>query len=131
MASSTFTVSTGSKTELSDITSRVSDVVAESDCREGICCVYVPHTTAAVTINESADPSVAKDIRDELNKVIPFQDNYAHAEGNSAAHIKGSIVGPSVSIPVEAGSLSLGTWQGVFFCEFDGPRSRKVKVILK
>lgn len=131
MSSQTFNVSTGSKTELSDITSRVRDAVRESDCREGICCVYVPHTTAAVTINESADPSVAKDIRDELNKVIPFEDNYAHAEGNSAAHIKGSIVGPSVSIPIEGGSLSLGTWQGVFFCEFDGPRTRKVKVVVK
>jgi secondary thiamine-phosphate synthase enzyme len=131
VGTSTFKVSTDSKTDLKDITSRVSDAVRDSDCREGICCVYVPHTTAAVTINESADPSVAKDIRDELNKVIPFQDNYSHAEGNSAAHIKGSIVGPSVSIPVEGGSLSLGTWQGVFFCEFDGPRSRKVKVVVK
>jgi len=131
MPSSTFTVSTGSKTELSDITSRVRDAVKKSDCRDGLCCVYVPHTTAAVTINESADPSVARDIRDELNKVIPFEDNYAHAEGNSAAHIKGSIVGPSVSIPIEGGSLSLGTWQGVFFCEFDGPRTRKVKVTVK
>ena len=128
---STFNVSTSSQTELKDITSRVSDVVRDSDVQEGICCVYAPHTTAAVTINESADPSVAKDIRDELNKVIPFQDNYAHAEGNSAAHIKGSIVGPSVSIPVEGGSMSLGTWQGVFFCEFDGPRTRKVKIVVK
>ena len=131
MSSQTFSVSTGSKTELSDITARVRDAVKQSDCSEGICCVYVPHTTAAVTINESADPSVASDIRDELNKVIPFQDNYTHAEGNSAAHIKGSIVGPSVSIPIEGGSLSLGTWQGVFFCEFDGPRTRKVKVLIK
>lgn len=127
----TFSVSTKSRTELIDITSKVRDAVRESDKQDGLCCVYVPHTTAGVTINESADPSVAKDIVKELNKVIPFSDNYSHAEGNSAAHIKSSIVGCATTIPVENGRLSLGTWQGVFFCEFDGPRSRKVKVTVR
>ena len=127
----TFSVSTNSRTEMIDITSKVQEALRESDRRDGLCCVYVPHTTAAVTINESADPSVAKDIVGELNKVIPFSDNYSHAEGNSAAHIKSSIVGCGVTIPVENGRMSLGTWQGIFFCEFDGPRSRKVKVTFR
>jgi len=127
----TFSVSTKSRTELIDITSKVRDAVREFDVRDGLCTVYVPHTTAAVTVNESADPSVAKDIVKELNKVIPFSDNYSHAEGNSAAHIKSSIIGCNTTIPVENGRLSLGTWQGIFFCEFDGPRSRKVKVSVR
>ena len=124
-------VKTGSRTELIDITSRVAEVVRKRGAEDGLCCVYVPHTTAGVTINESADPSVRRDILMELNKLVPFDDNYAHAEGNSAAHIKASLVGPSVTIPVQGGRLALGTWQGIYFCEFDGPRSRRVFVTIK
>ena len=90
--------------------------------------VFVPHTTAGVTINENADPSVMNDLRMELNKVVPFEDGYTHLEGNSAAHLKSSMVGCSCMVPVEGGRLALGTWQGVYFCEFDGPRTRKVWV---
>ena len=119
-------VRTSERTELIDITSEVRSVVRKSGIKSGFCCVYVPHTTAAVTINENADPSVPKDILMEMNKRIPFNDNYSHSEGNSAAHIKSSLFGCSKVIPIENGSLVLGTWQGIFFCEFDGPRSRKV-----
>jgi len=90
--------------------------------------VYVPHTTAAVTVNENADPSVARDLLKELNKIVPFQDDYSHGEGNSSAHIKASLLGSGVQIPVAGSRLALGTWQGVFFCEFDGPRQRTVTV---
>ncbi|MCJ7619363.1 MAG: secondary thiamine-phosphate synthase enzyme YjbQ [Anaerolineae bacterium] len=119
-------ISTTSRTELLDITGEVQKAVADSGVRDGVCHVYVPHTTAGVTINENADPSVRQDILMELNKIIPFQDNYRHLEGNAAAHIKASMVGSSQTILVEAGQLLLGTWQGIFFCEFDGPRSRRV-----
>jgi secondary thiamine-phosphate synthase enzyme len=119
-------LSTTSRTELLDITAEVQKAVAESGVRDGVCHVYVPHTTAGITINENADPSVRQDILKELNKIVPFQDQYKHCEGNAAAHIKASIVGSSETILVEAGRLLLGTWQGIFFCEFDGPRSRRV-----
>ena len=119
-------ISTTSRTELLDITGEVQKAVAESGVRDGVCHIYVPHTTAGITINENADPSVRQDILMELNKIIPFQDNYRHLEGNAAAHIKASIVGSSETVLVEAGQLLLGTWQGIFFCEFDGPRSRRV-----
>lgn len=119
-------ISTTSRTELLDVTSEVQKAVAESGVRDGVCHVYVPHTTAGITINENADPSVRQDILMELNKLVPFQDNYRHLEGNAAAHIKASIVGSSETILVDAGKLLLGTWQGIFFCEFDGPRSRRV-----
>ena len=119
-------VSTSSHTELVDITTDVQRAVSESGVQDGACHIYVPHTTAGVTINENADPSVREDILMELNRVIPLQDNYKHLEGNSAAHIKASIVGSSETILVERGRLVLGTWQGIFFCEFDGPRSRRV-----
>jgi secondary thiamine-phosphate synthase enzyme len=119
-------LSTTSRTELLDITAEVQKAAAESGVRDGVCHVYVPHTTAGITINENADPSVGQDILMELNKIIPLQDNYRHLEGNAAAHIKASIVGSSETILVEAGRLLLGTWQGIFFCEFDGPRSRRV-----
>ena len=102
--------------------------VEESGVKMGICHVFVPHTTAGVTINENADPNVVRDILMEVNKVIPLQDNYTHTEGNAAAHIKSSLVGCSQTIPVEDGRLVLGTWQSVFFCEFDGPRQRRVLV---
>ncbi len=126
-----FSVRTTSRTELLDVTSSVESLVGRSRVTEGICCVYVPHTTAGVTINENADPSVRRDILMELNKVIPFEDGYSHGEGNSAAHLKSTLVGPSVLIPVQDGRLALGTWQGIYFCEFDGPRSRRVYVTIK
>jgi len=114
--------------ELIDITSHVQNIVKRSGVREGVCYVYVPHTTAAVTINENADPSVINDIQNYLNKLVPFDGPYSHAEGNSDAHIKTSLVGCSKIIVVTNGDLLLGTWQGIFFCEFDGPRNRKVHI---
>ena len=121
-------VRTSSRVELIDITDLVQDVVSKSGIKSGLGCVYVPHTTAGITINENADPSVRKDIIKELNKTIPFEDNYSHSEGNSAAHIKASLVGFSQNIFFEEKRLILGTWQGIYFCEFDGPRSRRVYV---
>ncbi len=120
------TVPTHNRTEMLDITSDIQRLVQESKPQEGLCCVFVPHTTAGITINENADPSVQDDILQELNKVIPFEDNYHHLEGNSAGHIKSSLVGSSVMVIIEKGKLKLGTWQGICFCEFDGPRTRKV-----
>ena len=127
----TFSVRTNSRTDFIKIDSQIQKVVADSGVQQGICCIYVPHTTAAVTINEGADPSVVRDIEMELNKVIPFRDNYAHMEGNSAAHIKASLIGPSELVIIENGTLKLGTWQSIFFCEFDGPRTRNVWVQIR
>jgi len=121
-------LSTRSRAQLLDITGQVQDAVAESNIQDGLCQVYVPHTTAGVTINENADPSVREDILMELDKIVPLRDNYMHREGNAAAHIKASIVGSSEMILVQNRRLVLGTWQGIFFCEFDGPRSRRVLV---
>jgi secondary thiamine-phosphate synthase enzyme len=123
-------VKTSSRVELIDITHLVQEIVSESKVKSGTCIVYVPHTTAAVTINENADPSVRRDVIIELNKIVPFDDHYAHLEGNAAAHIKSSLVGPSETILVEGGNLLLGTWQGIYFCEFDGPRHRRLIVKL-
>jgi len=125
------TIQTNTQTQILDITSQVQKVLGESGIAEGLCCVFIPHTTAGVTINENADPSVKEDIVMELNKVIPFNDNYSHLEGNSAAHIKASIIGSSVNVPVKNNNLLLGTWQGICFCEFDGPRQRHfyVKIV--
>ena len=109
-----------------DITGQVSRVVAESSVDDGICYVFVAHTTAGLTINENADPTVQSDILDRLDRVVPWRDGYRHSEGNSAAHIKASLMGPSHTIMVQNGKLRLGTWQGIFLCEFDGPRSRRV-----
>ncbi|MBN2255863.1 MAG: YjbQ family protein [Deltaproteobacteria bacterium] len=124
-------IRTNSRSEMIDITRAVESVVEEANVRNGICYVFVPHTTAAVTINENADPDVPRDIIMELEKVIPYQDNYRHREGNSAAHVKASLIGSSETVLVEGGRLLLGTWQSLFFCEFDGPRTRKyvVKVV--
>ena len=122
------TVKSRSKTELIDITSQIQQLVRSTGIENGFCMLYVPHTTAAVTINESADPSVRADILMILNKVIPWEAGYKHMEGNSAAHIKSTLVGASELIAVENGRLVLGTWQGIFFCEFDGPRTRKIHV---
>ncbi|MDP2960932.1 MAG: secondary thiamine-phosphate synthase enzyme YjbQ [candidate division Zixibacteria bacterium] len=121
-------VRTSSRVELVDITDLVQEVVSKSGIKSGLGCVYVPHTTAGITINENADPSVRKDIIKELNKIVPFEDNYSHLEGNAAAHIKASLVGFSQNIFFEEKRLILGTWQGIYFCEFDGPRSRRVYV---
>ena len=121
-------VKTNSRTELVDITQGVQRLVSESGVRSGLCYVYVPHTTSGITINENTDPNVGRDILKELNTVIPFDDNYGHTEGNSAAHIKSTIVGVSKTVLVEDGRLALGTWQALFFCEFDGPRERRVIV---
>jgi secondary thiamine-phosphate synthase enzyme len=123
-------VRTSNRVELIDITHLIQKVVSESKIKSGLCIVYVPHTTASVTINENADPSVQHDITSELNKIIPFNDNYSHLEGNSAAHIKTSLIGSSETILVDGEDLVLGTWQGIYFCEFDGPRNRKVMVKL-
>jgi len=124
-------ISTHSRTELVNVDREVMEVVKESGVQEGTCLVWVPHTTAGVTINENADPNVVRDILYETEKVIPFQDGYHHTEGNSAAHIKSSLFGPSLSLVVTGGKLLLGTWQSIYFCEFDGPRSRRlfVKVV--
>jgi secondary thiamine-phosphate synthase enzyme len=124
----TFQVKTSSQTECVDITRSVQEAVRKTGVEDGICIVFVPHTTASVTINENADPSVVRDIVMELNKIVPFKDAYHHVEGNAPAHIKASLVGCSEMVVVESGKLVLGTWQGIFLCEFDGPRSRKVHV---
>lgn len=121
-------VKTGRQCEMLDITKDVERVVEKSGIKSGVCYVFVPHTTAGVTINENADPDVVSDILMELNKIVPLKDDYLHAEGNSAAHIKSSIIGCSREVLIEEGSLRLGTWQSLFFCEFDGPRSRQVWV---
>jgi len=128
----TISVKTGSRVDMIDITSLVSAEVSKSGVTDGICVVYVPHTTGGVTINEGADPAVCKDIIRKLNELVPPNDRYRHMEGNSDSHIKTSIIGSSVTVIVENSRLVLGTWQKIFFCEFDGPRSRKVYVkILK
>ena len=124
----TFNVSTSRRCELIDITSKVEKTIQQEKIKEGVCIVFVPHTTAGITINENADPSVQRDILNELNKIVPFDDNYSHMEGNAAAHIKASLLGSSVTILIEDGTLQLGAWQGIYFAEFDGPRARKVLV---
>lgn len=120
------TVKSKSRTELIDITSDIQSAVRSSGIAEGLCMIYVPHTTAAVTINESADPSVKADILMILNEIVPWKAKYRHLEGNSPAHVKSTLVGASELTAIENGQLVLGTWQGIFFCEFDGPRTRKV-----
>ena len=121
-------VKTRERTELIDITSDINQLIQKSGTDQGLCMIYVPHTTAAVTINESADPSVKSDILMILNQIIPWEANYRHLEGNSPAHIKSTLVGSSELIAIENRRLILGTWQGIFFCEFDGPRTREVDV---
>lgn len=121
-------VKTGSRIEMLDITSQVRSALSKSGTQEGVCTVYCPHTTAAITINENADPDVTADILMKLNMMIPLHENYRHLEGNSDAHIKSSLVGNSAQIIISNGTLQLGTWQGIYFCEFDGPRRRSVWV---
>ncbi len=124
---------TRKRSEFVDITADVRNVVKKSGIEDGLCSVYVPHTTAGITINEAADPSVTSDIQNTLNTLVPYGAGYAHREGNADSHIKSTIVGCSQQIFIEKGSLVLGMWQGIFFCEFDGPRDRAVyvKVIAK
>jgi secondary thiamine-phosphate synthase enzyme len=124
----TFEVTTHSRTELVDVGSKISEIVKKSKIESGIAIIYIPHTTAAITINENYDLSVTNDIASVLNKLIPHDYNYSHVEGNADAHIKAAIIGSSRTVVFEKGEILFGTWQGIFFCEFDGPRKRKVIV---
>jgi secondary thiamine-phosphate synthase enzyme len=119
-------VATGGRTDLLDITGRIVDAMAKCVIKDGICQVFVPHTTAGITINENADPDVKRDIAATLERLLPWRYDYTHIEGNSAAHIKASLMGSSISVPLRGGRLELGTWQGILLCEFDGPRRRRV-----
>ena len=121
-------IHTSKRTEFIDIASKVEKIVKDSKVKDGLCIVFCPHTTAALTINENADPSVQKDIIKHLEELVPAGKSYAHSEGNSDAHIKSSLLGISLNIIIENGGLILGTWQGIYFCEFDGPRSRGIWV---
>ena len=121
-------IRTSKRVEFIDITDRLNTLIRSSGIKDGICFIHVPHTTAAVTINENADPDVTNDIISKINKIIPLNDNYDHMEGNSDAHIKSSLFGQTLNLIIEDSRLMLGTWQGVYFCEFDGPRTRKIYV---
>jgi secondary thiamine-phosphate synthase enzyme len=121
-------VTTGSRIEFKEITSQVQEAVTSSGIEDGVCHVFVPHTTAGIIVNEHADPSVAMDISEQLSRMIPQRGDYRHLEGNAPAHIKASLVGSTEMLLIESGRLLLGTWQGLFFCEFDGPRQRTVLV---
>lgn len=123
-----FQVRTSVHTQMVDITRQVQQAVGKSGIDHGVCTVFTPHTTAAITINENADPDVVRDFVKEIGKIVPWEDGYRHAEGNSAAHLKSSMIGCSEQVIVEGGHLVLGTWQGIYFVEFDGPRTRKVYV---
>ncbi len=122
------TVKTGARTEIKDITAEINRLIQRAGVESGLCCLYVPHTTAGILVNESADPDVAVDIGNALDRLVPRDAGYRHYEGNADSHVKSSLVGVSETIPIEGGRLALGRWQGVFFCEFDGPRQRQVKV---
>ena len=128
MAVYQFPVRTSSHTQMVNITGQVQKIVTESGVQDGLCVVFVPHTTAAVTINENADPDVQTDFMKEINKIVPWEDGYRHMEGNSAAHLKASMMGFSETVIIEKGRLLLGTWQGIYFLEYDGVRSRRVYV---
>ena len=124
------TLRTHRRCEFVDITGEVQKAIQECGLENGLAMVFVPHTTAGVTINENADPSVVADLLENLERLVPQHGNYRHSEGNSDAHCKASLVGSSVSVAVQTGKLVLGTWQGIYFCEFDGPRSRKFQVLV-
>lgn len=124
----TFSIHTRARTQFLDITREVQELVTGLGLKGGIVAVFVPHTTAGITINENADPDVTADLGDALEKAVPWNANYRHSEGNAAAHVKASMVGSSIQVMVEGGRLRLGTWQAVYFCEFDGPRTRNVWV---
>jgi secondary thiamine-phosphate synthase enzyme len=121
-------IHTTSRTQFKDITDDIQKVITKLKVKEGICIIFVPHTTAGITINENADPSVREDIIKKLSEIIPSNSHYSHLEGNSDAHIKATIVGFSQTVFIEEGKLVLGSWQGIYFCEFDGPRTRKVLI---
>jgi secondary thiamine-phosphate synthase enzyme len=122
----TLEIASSKQTEMLDITREVRQAIRQAGIDSGLAVLFVPHTTAAVTINENADPDVVRDMLMELNKIVPFDDHYRHAEGNSAAHLKSSLVGASETLLIEKGEPVLGTWQGIYFCEFDGPRRRRL-----
>jgi secondary thiamine-phosphate synthase enzyme len=128
LAMETLLVKTERRTQLVDVTERVQRAVAQSRVLSGVCTIYVPHTTAAVLINEHADPDVATDVEATLDRLVPRTDAYRHSEGNSDSHVKAALVGTSQVVLIEGGKLALGRWQGIFFCEFDGPRERKILV---
>lgn len=128
MSWTNFEVRTARRAELVDITERVAEAVQRSGVRDGTCTVFIPHTTAGVTINEGADPDVAGDIASHFAELVPKEAAFEHAEGNSDSHIKTALVGPSCAAPVRGGKLALGTWQAIFLCEWDGPRTRRVEV---
>lgn len=119
-------IETTSHTEMIDITAEIAAAISKNNVKSGVCTIFIPHTTAGVTLNENADPSVRKDFINVFEKLIPKYERYSHAEGNAPAHIKSSIFGSSLNIIIEDGKPVLGTWQGIFFCEFDGPRNRKI-----
>jgi secondary thiamine-phosphate synthase enzyme len=121
-------VPTDMRAQMVDVSAQVASELAVSGVKTGVCYIYVPHTTAGVTINENADPDVVTDILNGLERLVPLKGNYRHAEGNSDAHIKASLMGFTVSVPIIDGRLALGTWQGIYFCEFDGPRRRKMLI---
>jgi len=123
-----YSINTSTRVQFINIDEFIKETIAENEIKNGICTIFIPHTTAGVTINENADPDVTTDMKMEVNKLIPFNDNYQHIEGNSAAHIKSSLFGPSLTIIIENGEMLLGTWQSVYFAEFDGPRSRSILV---
>lgn len=123
-------VKTSKRIEMIDITEKIKDIIARHDVKKGICYLFIPHTTAGITINENADPTVQLDINSKLSKIIPAGENYSHLEGNSDSHIKSTLVGQSLNIIIDGGKPVLGTWQGIYFCEFDGPRNRKLFVKL-
>jgi len=124
----TLSIRTTRRTELKDVTAEIAAVVSESGCVDGECYLYVPHTTAGVLVNEGDDPAVARDIEAMLDRLIPHRGNYEHAEGNSDSHIKTALVGSSEAVPIENGRLALGRWQAIFLAEFDGPRTRELRV---
>ena len=128
MKSMIITLQTSHHTDMVEITREVQKVVAESGVKDGVCTIFSPHTTAAITINENCDPDVVRDFTMEIDKIVPWEDGYQHFEGNSAAHLKASLIGFSEQVIIENGKLVLGTWQGIYFCEYDGPRHRKVYV---
>lgn len=123
-----FTVSTKVRSEFINITEEVREILFSSGIRFGVCHIFISHTTAGLTVNENADPDVQTDMIEALNRLVPWKGNYLHTEGNSAAHVKASLMGSSVSVPVESGRLVLGIWQSIYLCEFDGPRTRTVHV---
>ena len=121
-------ISTKSRVEFQEITATVAEAVRASGIQSGVCYLFVPHTTAGITVNEHADPSVVDDIEAQLEAMVPQHRSYRHLEGNAPAHIKASLIGNSLALPVDGGRLVLGTWQGIFFCEFDGPRQRQLSI---